>query len=63
MMHVYEAVKTVLVVWSYQSKPIPPEMVNRIVEAAHLTAGSMNLQPWHDETNASTGDEIESIAW
>jgi nitroreductase len=46
-MQVYEAVKTVLAVRSYQSKPIPPEVTRRIVEAAHLTASSMNRQPWH----------------
>jgi nitroreductase len=46
-MQVFEAVKTVLAVRSYQTKPVPTEVVNRIVEAAHLTASSMNLQPWH----------------
>lgn len=46
-MEVFEAVQTVLAVRSYQSKPIPSEIVHRIVEAGHLTASSMNLQPWH----------------
>ena len=46
-MHVFEAVKTVLAVRSYQDKSIPPEVVQRIVESAHLTGSSMNLQPWH----------------
>ena len=46
-MDVFEAVKTVLAVRSYQDKPIPPEVTQRIVEAGHLTASSMNLQPWH----------------
>jgi nitroreductase len=46
-MQVFEAVKTVLAVRGYQDKPIPPEVVQQIVESAHLTGSSMNLQPWH----------------
>lgn len=46
-MEVFEAVKTVLAVRSYQDEPIPPEITRRIVEAGYLTASSMNLQPWH----------------
>jgi nitroreductase len=46
-MEVFEAVRTVLAVRSYDDKPIPPETVRRIVEAGRLTASSMNGQPWH----------------
>ena len=46
-MKVYDAVRTVLAVRQYQDKPVPPEVVQRILAAAHLTASSMNLQPWH----------------
>lgn len=46
-MEVFDAVRTVLAVRSYQNKPIRPELTRRIVEAAHLTASSMNRQPWH----------------
>ena len=46
-MEVFEAIKTVLAVRSYQDKALPSDAVKRIVEAAHLTASSMNLQPWH----------------
>ena len=46
-MQVYEAVRTVLAVRSYQDKPVPPDVVQRIVEAGRLTASSMNGQPWH----------------
>lgn len=28
-------------------RPIPAEVLRRIVEAAHLSASSVNLQPWH----------------
>ncbi len=46
-MEVFEAVRTVLAVREYQDKPVPPETARRIVEAAHLSASSMNQQPWH----------------
>ncbi len=46
-MEVFEAVKTVLATRSYLGTPIPPEITRRIVDAAHLTASSMNRQPWH----------------
>ncbi len=46
-MEVFEAVRTALAVRAYQDKPVPPDVVRRIVEAAHLTASSMNGQPWH----------------
>ncbi len=45
-MDAYEAVRTVLAVRAYQPKPVPPQAVKRIVEAARLTASSMNGQPW-----------------
>lgn len=46
-MDVFEAVRTVLAVRAYQAKPVPAEMVKRIIEAGHLTASGMNSQPWH----------------
>jgi nitroreductase len=46
-MQVFEAVQTVLAVRNYKSIPVPPEVTRRIVAAGHLTASSMNLQPWH----------------
>jgi len=46
-MDVFDAVRTVLAVREFSDKPVPPETVRRIVEAAHLTASSMNGQPWH----------------
>jgi len=46
-MEVYEAVRTVLAVRKYQDKPVPPDIVQRIVEAGRLTGSSMNGQPWH----------------
>ncbi len=46
-MDVFQAVRTVLAVRDYQDKPVPPEVVRRIVEAGQLTGSSMNGQPWH----------------
>src|SRR5437763_15327740 len=46
-MEVFDAVRTVLAVRQFQDKPIPEPLVHQIVEAGHLTASSMNGQPWH----------------
>lgn len=46
-MEVFEAVRTVLAVREYADKPVPPEIVARIVQAGRLTGSSMNRQPWH----------------
>jgi nitroreductase len=46
-MEVFDALRTVLAVRNYQDKPVPPEVVRRIVEAGRLTGSSMNRQPWH----------------
>src|SRR5688500_2092101 len=46
-MEVFEAVRTVLAVRSYQDKTVPPDLVRRIIEAGRLTGSSMNRQPWH----------------
>ena len=45
-MDAFDAVRTVLAVRAYQDRPIPDDVVRRIVEAGHLTASSMNRQPW-----------------
>jgi len=45
--HVFEAVRTVLAVREYDDKDVPQAVVDRIMEAAHLSASSRNLQPWH----------------
>jgi nitroreductase len=46
-MDVFEAVRTILAVRRYQDRPVPEDVIRRIVEAGHLTASSMNMQPWH----------------
>lgn len=46
-MDVFEAIRTLLAIRSYDDKSVPDDVVRRIVEAGHLTASSINLQPWH----------------
>lgn len=46
-MDVFEAVRTILAVRSYQDRPVPEEVLDRIVEAGRLTGSASNLQPWH----------------
>lgn len=43
---VSKAVRTLLAVRSYQDKPVPGEIITRILEAARLTASSRNSQQW-----------------
>lgn len=46
-MDAFEAVSTLLAVRAFQSKPIPAEQIQRIVEAGRLTGSGSNQQPWH----------------
>ena len=46
-METFEAIRTVLAVRRFKETPIPEPIVRQIVEAGHLTASSMNGQPWH----------------
>lgn len=46
-METFEAVRTLLAVREYQDKPVPEEMISKILEAGRLTGSSRNRQPWH----------------
>jgi nitroreductase len=46
-METFDAIRTVLAVRRFRDEPIPDEIEREIVEAGHLTASSMNGQPWH----------------
>ena len=46
-MDVFDAVRTVRAIRSFRDTPVPEPLVRQIVEAAHLTASSINKQPWH----------------
>lgn len=58
-MEVFDAIQTVLATRAYQDKPVPPDLVRRIVEAGRLSGSSMNGQPWHFivvENHATLGE-------
>jgi nitroreductase len=65
-MDVFEAVRTILAVRHYRDEPVPAEVVRKIVDAAHLTASSINKQPWHfvvvqnRDTLARLGDLVRT---
>jgi len=46
-MDVFDAVRTMLAIRRYQDRPVPEEVVRRILEAGRLTASARNAQPWH----------------
>jgi nitroreductase len=46
-MDVFEAIRTVLAVRGYEDRPIPQDVLDRVIEAGHLTASASNKQPWH----------------
>ena len=46
-MDVFDVARTVLAVRRFQAKPVPDDLVRRIVESAWLTASSSNRQPWN----------------
>jgi nitroreductase len=60
-MDVFDAVRTVLAVRRYQDRPVPDDVLRRIVEAGRLTASSMNRQPWHFVVVTDRG-ELKRIA-
>ena len=46
-MDVFEAARTLLAVRGYADRPVPDNLVHRLVEAGRLTGSGMNGQPWH----------------
>lgn len=44
---VFDTVRTLMAVREYEDRPVPDEVLRRVVEAAHLTASASNIQPWH----------------
>lgn len=46
-MEVFEAIRTLLAVREYEQRPVPAEVVTRILEAGRLTGSAGNKQPWH----------------
>jgi nitroreductase len=46
-MNVHEAIRTLLAVRDYQDRPIPDDVLLRILEAGRLSPSASNKQPWH----------------
>jgi len=63
-MDVFETVKTALAVRSYQNKPVPADLVSRIVEAGRFSGSANNKQPWHFVVvqNAATLKKLGELA-
>ena len=45
-MEVFEAIRTILAVRKFADRPVPDDLIRRVVEGGRLTASSRNLQPW-----------------
>jgi len=43
----FEAARTVLAIREFEDRPVPDEVLHRIVEAGRLSASANNRQPWH----------------
>ena len=46
-MDVFEAIRTLLAVRRYRDKPVPEDVLRRVLEAGRLSASAANKQPWH----------------
>ncbi|MGH2559718.1 MAG: nitroreductase family protein [Thermomicrobiales bacterium] len=46
-MDVFDAIRTLLAVRSYQDRPVPEHVIRRVLEAGRLSASAANRQPWH----------------
>ncbi|HYY46457.1 MAG TPA: nitroreductase family protein [Candidatus Angelobacter sp.] len=44
---VFDTARTLLALRQYEDRPVPPEVIRRVVEAGRFTASAMNGQPWH----------------
>ena len=44
-METFESIRTVLAVREFQQKELPNDVIQKIINAAHLTGSSMNAQP------------------
>jgi len=46
-MDVQEAIRLRKSVRAYDSRPVPEEILNRVLEAGRISPSAMNYQPWH----------------
>ena len=45
-METFESIRSVVAVREFQQKELPDDVIQKIINAAHLTGSSMNAQPW-----------------
>ena len=45
-METFDAIRTILAVRSYQDKPVPDDVLRRILEAGRMSGSASNRQPW-----------------
>lgn len=46
-MNVFEVIQARHSIRAYQDKPVPPEKLEHILEAARLAPSAKNIEPWH----------------
>jgi nitroreductase len=46
-MNVEDAIQSLLAVRQFENRPVPGDVVRRILEAGRLSASASNSQPWH----------------
>jgi nitroreductase len=44
---VFDTVRTVMAIREFQEKPVPEDVIKRIVESGRFTGSGSNQQPWH----------------
>src|SRR5437764_612053 len=44
---VFDTARTILAVREYSDRPIPHDVMRRVMDAGHLSASASNRQPWH----------------
>jgi nitroreductase len=46
-MDVFEAIQERHSIRSYETKPVPRGLIEKVLEAAHLAPSARNIEPWH----------------
>lgn len=68
-MDIYEVIKTRRSIRSYQSRPIPEEILNKILESTRIAPSGSNRQPWKfilvkdDELKKEVAQKCSNQLW
>ena len=62
-MDVFDLVRTVLAVRQYQDRPVPDQVIRRIVEAGRLTASSINKPGTSWSSKTASVCRGSAISW